>query len=123
MFLLDTSAIIEILEGAEKGRLIKEIVGNEPLATTALTIHEIVLWEEGASLEKALDFIHTTEILNYDFDSAMMSANIEKDLKKKGKMINKIDILIGGIAKQHGLPIVVLDKDFENIPGIKVIVV
>ncbi len=119
MYLFDTSAILEILYGTEKGNNILKILKEEQIITTSITLHEVAIGEEMTRLETALNFFGIIEILPFDKECALQSSSIEKELTKKGKKINRIDILIAGICKKHNLTLITLDNDFKNIDSIK----
>ena len=43
MIILDSSAIIHLLRGTEKGKTIKNALKNENYATTAFCVHEVLI--------------------------------------------------------------------------------
>lgn len=118
MYLLDTSALLEILYGTEKGINITKTISGMPLSTTSITLHEVAIGESQEDLKKILPFFDSIEILPFDKDSALLSSEIEKDLQKKGRMINRVDIFIAGICKKHNVMLITLDKGFRNINSV-----
>ena len=123
MYVLDSSAIIEIMKNGEACKKICNTLGDAPAITTSLTINELILGAkkiERKVIEKLIDGI---EILNLDTKSAIKSADIEIFLKKQGKTINKIDVLIAGMCIVNDKTIITLDKHFTRIPELKSIVV
>ena len=123
MYLLDSSAIIEILQGTDKSKEIHKIIYGNTVKTTSLSLHEIAVGEDDATISTILNFFNNMDVLPFDINSAMISFSIEKKLRKMGKLINKIDILIAGICQQHNLTIITLDRDFNKIKSIKAIVI
>lgn len=121
MIVLDTSAIIELNLGTEKGKKIARFIEKEATAISAISVNEFLI---GAKNKKLLDeFVKTTHILPFDAEAAYKSVEIEEKLKGKGKMINKLDILIAATVLVHGLQLITADKDFMNIEELKVITV
>ncbi len=123
MYLLDTSSILEILYNTEKGKNITELIGTKLTKTTSITIHEVAVGEPINSLNYILDYFDKIDILSFDKDAAMRSFAIERELRKEGKLINKIDIFIAGICEQHNLILITLDKDFNKVKSIKSIII
>jgi predicted nucleic acid-binding protein len=117
MIVLDTSAAIELLCGSEIGRKIQEMTSDDEIVITAHTVHELLLGEDDVVLE----FISNTRVLPYDGDSAVASARIERGLSRKGRMVNRMDILIAGVCVAQKARIIAVDKDFSRIPGIDMI--
>jgi len=122
MLVLDTSAIIEIVHGTSKGKLILEKIGKEPAATTALNVFEIFRNVNQSEIEVFRNSMFSLNILDFDSMAALESAAIEKELAKSGNKINLSDILIAGICKKHNWAIVTLDEDFAKVNGLNVIV-
>lgn len=123
MYILDTSCFIELIKNSSKGQKICKILENTPAITTTLTIHETLSGMEGIQAEILKKLLDGIEILNYDKQSAIKSAHIERMLTKQGRKINKIDTLIAGICITSNKTIVTLDKHFKRIPGLKCLMV
>ena len=121
MFILDSSAIIDVIHGNERGAKIVNIIGEEKTCITSISIHEILLSEK--ETEMATEFIEKSYTLNFEKDSAKISAQIEKDLKKAGKMINKGDIFIAAICIQTNSTLIACDNDFKKVNGLKSVIV
>src|SRR3989344_6556781 len=119
MYLLDSSAIIEILQGTDKSKEIHKIIYGNTVKTTSFSLHEIAAGEDETTIDTILNFFNNIDVLPFDINSAIISFSIEKKLRKEGKLINKIDMLIAGICQQHNLTIITLDKDFDKIKSIK----
>ena len=121
MFILDSSAIIDVVHGNERGTKILDIVGNEKFYITAFSVNEILFSEK--SIEKMKEFIEKSYVFNFDKEAAKISVQIEKDLRKTGKMINKADIFIAAICMQTNSMLVACDKDFKKVTGLNCVVV
>lgn len=123
MAVLDSSAIIHILEGTRQGLTIKEEYGDESTSTTAFSVNEVLIGLQGKRKEEAKAFINALEILPFDADAAFKSLDLENDLRAKGKLINKTDIFIASICVTYGTQIITTDADFENVHNLKVVLV
>ena len=119
MIVLDSSAAIELLRGTSLGEKIREKLETEAAATTTITVHELMANARETEKEKLLEFLGAFEILPYAQEAAFKSAEIEQQLKKKGKTIGKLDIFMAAICIVHSLPLLTLDKDFAQVPELK----
>lgn len=122
MYLLDSSAIIEILHDTETGKEIINLIDKNPVCTTSISVYEILLGENEKESEKIHQFFSSIKILNFDENAAKFGVDLEKKLIRSGKNINKIDILIAGICKSNNKIIISLDSDFKRIDGIKSVI-
>jgi len=121
--IVESSAIIHILNGTQKGRKITELYGSEITATTAICVHEVWVGVRQHERQFVHDFFQGLEILPFEAESAYNSAEIEKRLEKKGKTIGKLDVFTASIALAHGIPLITTDKDFQQVDGLNVILV
>ncbi len=119
MYLLDSSAIIELLHGTKSGEEIMKFIDNNPVCTTSINLYEVLIGENEKEREKISQFFSSVEILDFDENAARFSVEIEKKLIHSGKAINKIDILIAGICKSNNKILISLDNDFKRIESIK----
>ena len=120
MFILDSAAIIELLNATEVGIKVQEDYGDKDIATTAFNVHEILRTVNKTNRTLAMNFLEQLPILTFTRKSAERSAPLQNYLKETGTMINQIDILIAGICQEHDASIVTLDKDFLKVPKLRV---
>ncbi|MBI2631893.1 type II toxin-antitoxin system VapC family toxin [Candidatus Pacearchaeota archaeon] len=123
MILLDTSALIELADETEKGIKVAEYCNREQAAISTFTINEVLITaneEEKIAFEKIFE---KSIILSFNKESAYKSIEIEKELRKEGKMIGKIDIFIASIAVCQNISILTTNNDFKKIKGLKTIIV
>ncbi len=110
---LDSSAIIDILSGSERGRRIKEVL-TENIAITSFSVHELLVGSDGK--KKVIeDFLEGFDVLSYDAGCAAKSSDIEKSLSRQGRKINIIDIFIASICIKNSKMLVTSDKGFAGI--------
>lgn len=121
MYCLETSFIIDLLKGeAEAVKKYNEITGRT-LYTTSITAYELLRLGKDDDKIKAL--LHRLVTLNFGFGDVLEAVKIEKDLKKKGKMIKVFDILIAAVTASNNLILVTSDNHFKRIEGLKVEIV
>lgn len=120
MYFLDTSAVLELLYGTEKGEIIKKLVTGKPIFISSFTSYELFLGLKEKELEKIKTFFKEVTVIDFDKKAAWKSAEIERNLKKEGKLINKVDIFIAGICLIHNFVLVTCDSDFKEISGLKI---
>lgn len=119
MYLLDSSAIIELLHGTKSGEEIMKFIDNNHVCTTSINLYEVLMGENEKENEKISQFFSSVKILDFDENAARFSVELEKKLIRSGKNINKIDVLIAGICKSNNKLLVSLDNDFKRIEGLK----
>ncbi len=116
MFILDSSAIIEIFHGTETGNKIVTFLEGKMFSVTSFSVYEIFFKEK--EKEKLNELISSTDIFVFDEGAAEVAVSIEKNLKKSGSMINDIDIFIAAICMQTNSTLVICDNDFKKISGL-----
>lgn len=121
MIVLDASAIIELLAGTEKGEQVRTILQNEAAAASAVTINEVLI--SARDRQRLHDFFKSLHVLPFDDEAAYASIKIEESLRKKGRMIGKLDIFVAATCIVHMLPVLTADKDFQQVDGLKVVLV
>ena len=121
MAVLDSSAIIHILNGTEKGKQIEERFADELISTTSISINEVLIGLTKTERGLIMPFVKGLEVLPFDEAAAFKSIELEDFLRSKGKPIGKQDIFIASICLVHELSLVTTDKDFNNVPGLKLL--
>lgn len=99
---LDTDIVVDILRRRED--VIEELkkISFTP-AITAITVTELFMGERrGENLELLL---REMKFYPLDFEAAVIAGKIYKELKKKGKLIDFRDLLIGAICIKFNLPL------------------
>jgi len=121
MYILDSSALIELLRESPSGKRIADEIGDTPAITTAFTVNELLIGAKGVQRKTIEKLFEGVEVIVYDKDSAIKSTEIEEMLMKKGQAINKVDIFIAGICMTNKKPLITLDKHFKRIPELTAI--
>ncbi len=129
MILADTSFIIDILRGNKEAKKLQEryTATNQSTVISTISLYELFIGvskaefpnEEEEKINKLLNRLLTTE---FDEMSAKEAGSIYVNLKHRGELIGSIDILLAGIAKSSGIPIITRNDDhFKRIQGLDVI--
>ena len=121
MYVLDSSALIEILEGSPLAKKIEALIQDAPLVTTSICMHELLVGAHSEQEHFVLEHLFSNiRILDYTADAARASAHMMGALSETGTLINKMDILIAAICNVHDAHLLTLDKDFSMIKALNV---
>ena len=122
--LVDTSILIDLFRKTDKSNsvLVSLVKNGYQFSITAITEYEIYT---GATLNQ-LDFwdkfLEKIEVIPFDKQAARFAVEINKELKKKRKLIDKADLFIASIALAKDLPLATLNKShFERITELKIL--
>ena len=118
MYILDTSAIVEILKNSQKGRQIIGIINDEAVVISSFQIYEILLGMKKEEIEKTYKMLFNLPIIDFGKEAAVESVKIQKELISHGKYIGIIDIFIASLCIFNKATLITLDKDFESIKGL-----
>jgi tRNA(fMet)-specific endonuclease VapC len=125
-YLLDTDMCIYLLNGDEriKGKVAQ--VGVEAISVSILTVGELYFGAyNSARLEANMERIHKflsypgPIVLAIDDDAAEYFGKFKAALRREGKPIGDVDLLIAGVAASRGLKVVTNNTEhFERIADI-----
>ncbi len=128
MVCLDTNIIIDFLR--QKPAIVEKInkIQKEglELSTTTITTFELFkgIFRKGNDEEtrSLKGFLTNIFILNFDFQSSIKSAQIFEDLRKKGELIDPLDMEIASIAITNNEPLLTNNlSHFKRIPELKLL--
>ena len=125
MVCLDTDVFINILRNNERTiSIIKEIQKTNQMTTTVINNFE--LWKgfyrtKSVRDEKAIiELLDIISLLEFDEKASKKAVEIFEYLRKKGKTVDALDVMIASIAITNNEPLLTFNKKhFENIPGLK----
>jgi tRNA(fMet)-specific endonuclease VapC len=112
MIVLDTDVLIEIFDkGSEKGDLaIQELEGaGEEIAITSITYHEILYGFEKYGKKRIIK-LEQLETLDFTKSDAKLSAKLELDCERKGKMVSRMDSMIAGMVINRNAKLYTFNK-------------
>tara|TARA_Y100000310_G_scaffold172609_2_gene172731 strand:- start:4476 stop:4847 length:372 start_codon:yes stop_codon:yes gene_type:complete len=117
---LDTDVCVELIKNTEKGMYFFEKFMEDDICVSAITAYELNQREK--NLEPVKRFLVKVEILNFNLKSAQEAADIYKNLKSMGKIVDFRDIFIAGICMTHKCSLLTMNKKhFKHIQGLKII--
>ena len=117
MVLIDSSVLIDFLNKNRYREEITKLIVDEKIATTDVIIMEVLQGiKEDKVYERVKSFMESIPIISADYNDYILSANIYRTCRKKGKTIRKsIDCLIASISINHDLTLFANDKDFIHL--------
>lgn len=119
--LLDTSILIDVLEGEEDAVLLADRLheSREPVLIPTPSLYEVQTGLRYAgSRSEAKRFERSAArfpVIDLDAEAARRAAEIRAELLRLGKVKSHPDVMIAGIALAHGHRLVTGDADFETI--------
>jgi len=121
MIIVDSDVLIEIFDKeSKKGEIAlnKLEKSGEDVAITSLSLHEILYGHY--KIGKKIKGIFQINTIEFNKKDAELSAKLEIDAEKKGKMIPRIDTMIAAIALNRKAKIFTFNKKhFQNFKQIQ----
>ena len=121
---LDSSAIIDYLEGEERlGDFLREHE-HEPFFAPTVVLHEVFVGAarlNGAEgVRRVREDIDWIEPLPLSTDAAAEAAVLDAELRAAGEPVGPIDALVAGAIRAVGGTLITGDGDFERVPDLDV---
>lgn len=124
MIVLDTSFLLDYLDGVEATAEYLAQHEDKPFFTPSLALFEVYRGaaqaggsEQIEQVEDALDWV---EPLPLDEPAAREAAIIEAELLTAGERINLGDTLIAGICRHNGARVLTRDNHYQRVDGLNV---
>jgi tRNA(fMet)-specific endonuclease VapC len=118
MILLDTSVIIELFRKKNKDQTLFYAISKREtqLCISAISHYEISIGNRELHFEYWGELQKTLTVIPFDESCSIAATEIFVDLKKRNKMIDIADLLIGATAVSRNIPIATLNqKHFDRI--------
>ncbi len=122
--LADTSILIDLFRKTDKANstLIALVKQGYGFCISAITEYEIYTGAALGQIDFWNKFLQKTEVLPFDKAVAKVAVEINKDLKRKRKLIAIPDLFIAATAVENNLPFATLNKKhFERVDGLAII--
>ncbi len=126
--LIDTDILSMFLRKQRKvvSKFKKYLREYDSINISIITYYEIVSGlkyrDSRKYLDSFLDFARYNSVLNLSIDSVDIAADTYDNLRKKGQLIDDIDILISGIAIANDLVLVTNnERHFQRIEGLQIL--
>lgn len=125
MIALDTSFLLDYLDGVEAAAAYLEGRTDKPFVAPSLALFEVY---RGAArtdgregLERVASALDWVKPLPLSDPAAREAALVEAELVATGERINLGDALIAGVCRHHGAPIVTRDDHFDRVDALETI--
>jgi tRNA(fMet)-specific endonuclease VapC len=122
-YLLDTNAVIAILNRAE-GKAFANMLKHrsEDVTTSSIVMHELFYGAyKSARQARNLSVLEALQlsILDFDGDDAREAGRVRAHLTQRGRPIGPYDVLIAGQALRHRMILVTANvREFSRVPGL-----
>lgn len=121
---IDSSAWIDYLAGAPRGRKVQELIEHEELATSVVAIAEIAdkFERDKRRFEIMLEFIRRRSvILPVSIGIALRAAKLKNEMRKKRPKFGISDGIHLATAEAEGALFVTSDSDFADLENVLLI--
>lgn len=122
-YLVDTDVLIDHFKGkAYASEILEKVGGIEQVLISAVTVGEVLEGVVGSPKEykKVKSVLSKIRVLFVDRKVAEVFAEIRADLRRRGSLIENMDILIAATARVHGLTLITGNtREFKRISGLK----
>ena len=123
MYLLDTSAGIELLYGSVKGGKVAELIEGQPFVISSFTLFELMVGLKKKEIEALSTFLANVEVVSFEAESAILAAEMERKQKRKGRPIAIVDLFIAAICSSGNFDLVTCDKGFNKLDNINLVLI
>lgn len=120
MVCLDTSFLIDVLDGHEAARAVMEELDERSTIGTVTPVSAAELWV-GANLgsvaeyEASAELLDSLVLLEFSRDCARRAGKLQAALTRDGEPLGFTDCMIAAIAMENDEVLVTRDDDFERI--------
>jgi tRNA(fMet)-specific endonuclease VapC len=123
---LDSSFLIDRFRDREYTEtFLESIDADVPIIVPTIVLHELftgaLRMDHSESVEDIRHELTGTRFASFDGDAAEEAAEIRATLADRGESINKLDMLIAGVARQAGATVIAVDRDFGRVPDLAVV--
>jgi len=122
MYLIDSSYLIDYLNGVESVGEKLESLGYDLWATSVICVAEVLEGSSKKMLDKTEDLLSKVIVYNVNFEVARVFAELRRELRKRGMLLENMDLLIAATCLVNGLTLVTGNKKhFSRIRGLKIL--
>jgi len=122
MYLIDSDVLINFLKGKKEDIEILKKLKSHERGTSVICIGEIFEGLNEKQKSEFLKIIGLIDIYNIDLKTAAKFAEIRKELRKTGNLIDNFDLLIAATCLVNDLTLITNNlKHFERIEGLKIL--
>lgn len=122
MRVLDSSYCADFLRGREHARQYRLDNPDENLVLPAIGFYELYhgavkIGRDPRTVDRELPWVYR---LDFDDTHALEGARVRQELEERGERIQHPDMMIAGVARSLGIPVVTTDASFERVDGLVV---
>jgi len=122
MKVLDSSFCADFLRGREYAKQYRLDNPEESLVLPAVGFYELYhgavkVGRDPTQVEQDLPWV---ERIDYDPTHGLEGARIRHELERDGRRMQHPDMMIAGVARSLGVPVVTSDRGFENVDELTV---
>ncbi|MGN6439314.1 MAG: type II toxin-antitoxin system VapC family toxin [Agriterribacter sp.] len=124
VILIDTSILIDLFRKTDKENsiLISLVRQGYIYSISAVTEYEIYTGAAKGQIDFWNNFLQRTTVLPFDKVAAKMAVEINRELKRKRKMIDTADLFIAATAIANDLPFATLNKKhFDRVENLVIV--
>lgn len=122
---LDTSFLIDRFRGREYAEnYLKSVAADVPVLVPTVVLHELYTGAlrsgRGETVEEIRRELAGSQFVGFTDATAEEAAEIRTSLAERGDLINSLDMLIAGVARDADATVVAVDRDYGRVPGLDV---
>jgi predicted nucleic acid-binding protein len=118
-YLLDTSAILEIASGSEKGRRVASSLKGEVL-TCSVCAFEALDTSAAAYRKGILEFLGARTVLPFGLADSVAASELSQESRRAGRQVPPSDCMIAAVCRNNLCALATADSDFKRISGLEV---
>jgi len=122
LYLIDTDWMADFLNGRESATHLIASLANEGIGISIVTyaeLYEGIAESDERTRTRLQELLAVVDTFPIDFEVARLFGDLRTVLRREGRMIPDLDLLIAATCLRHNLTLVSRDRHFERIPSLK----
>lgn len=124
MVCLETSFVVDVLQGRNGARAVMEEVNDSERRPTVTPVTASEVWVgayfgSAEDLEVAEELLDSLAWLDFSRACARRAGRLQSNLAREGSPLGIADCMIAATALEHGQTLVTRDDDFERVPDLR----
>lgn len=125
MICFDSSFLVDRFRDQEYAEtFLERIDADVPVLVPTVVLHELYTGALHSGRSEGITEIRRelagTQFVDFDDAAAAEAAEIRATLQDRGDLINHLDMLIAGVARNAGATVIAVDRDYDRIPDLDV---
>jgi|GEM_PF-2462600 len=122
-YLLDSSAILNILEGSAEGRKAAGILRGNEVVTSIVCYCEVLNKASREKQSAAEAFLSKVPVFPVSLADGYEARKIADSCRKDGNYVPTLDCIIAATAKNNNATVVTMDDDFARMAEVRKVVI